>query len=148
MKELFGVQSAGATSQELVDLQTALGFALPDAYLSFLRETNGAQWGIHDTGGDCLALWQTGEIVRMNQDYQIQRYLPNVLAIGSDGGDDAIVFSKVSLSPPNAWPVARVGFGALDADEITPLADSFVEWVTDEFRLTENNSRFPLFRRR
>lgn len=87
MKELFRVQRPGATPQELADLQVALGYDLPRVYLSFLTETNGAEWCIHNgNNGDCLALWQVNEIVTLNQAYQIQRWLPHALAIGSDGG--------------------------------------------------------------
>jgi hypothetical protein len=140
MKELFRVQRPGATPQELADLQVALGYDLPRVYLSFLTETNGAEWGIHDgNSGDCLALWQVNEIVTLNQAYQIQRWLPHVLAIGSDGGGDAIVLNKSSLSHPDSWPVARVGFGALDVDEMTLQASSFAHWASSEFRLIKGD---------
>ncbi len=138
MKELFRVQEAGATPQELEDLQTSLGYALPAAYLRFLAETNGAECCIHDgNAGECLAMWQVNEIIAMNQGYQIQRWLPQVLAIGPDGGGDAIVFDRSSLSHPDAWPLTRVGFGDLEAEGMILQASSFAEWASNEFRLTK-----------
>jgi len=138
MKEFFRVQEAGAASQELADLQAALGYNLPAAYLHLLAETNGAEWGVHDgNSGECLVLWQVNEIVTMNQGYQIQRWLPDVLAVGSDGGGDAVVLDRSSLSHPDVWPVARVGFGDLEADGMILQAHSFADWASNEFRLTK-----------
>lgn len=139
MKELFCLQHLGALPHDLADLQAMLGYTLPNAYLSFLAEANGAELGIHDSGGDCLALWQVNEIVTLNGDYQIQRWLPNVLAFGSDGGDDAIVFNKAASPEPDSWAVVRVGFGALDADDMTLQAGSFAEWADNEFRLIKRS---------
>lgn len=140
MREFFRVTQPGATVQELAALQKTLGYALPDAYLSFLAKTNGAEWCIHDgNSGDCLAMWEVNEIVTMNQGYQIQRWLPQVLAIGSDGGGDAIVFDRSSLSHPDAWPVARGGFGDLEAEEMILQASSFAEWTSNEFRLSKGS---------
>jgi hypothetical protein len=139
MKELFRAQEIGATPQELADLQAVLGYALPCDYLIFLAETNGAEWGIHDRGGDCLALWQVSEIVSMNHESQIQRWMPRVLAIGSDGGGDAIVFNQEASPEPNSRSIVRVGFGTLDKDGMTLLADSFVAWGGNEFRLRHSD---------
>jgi len=121
-----------------MDLQVALGYNLPTAYLRLLAETNGAEWGVHDgNSGECLVLWQVNEIVTMNQGYQIQRWLPDVLAVGSDGGGDAVVLDRSSLSHPDVWPVARVGFGDLEADGMILQAHSFADWASNEFRLTK-----------
>lgn len=138
MKQFFRVQEVGATPQMLADLQAALGYHLPAAYLHLLAETDGAEWGVHDgDSGDCLVLWQVNEIITMNQGYQIQRWLPHVLAIGSDGGGDAIVLDRSSSSHTDAWPVARVGFGDLEVDEMMLQANSFALWASNEFRLTK-----------
>lgn len=128
--------------QELEDLQTSLGYSLPSAYLRFLAETNGAEWCIHNgNAGECLAMWQVNEIIAMSQGYQIQRWLPRVLAIGSDSGGDAIAFDRSSLFHPDSWPVARVGFGDLEADEMILQANSLVDWVSNEFRLIKSDSQ-------
>jgi len=58
-----------------------------------------------------------------------------VFAIGSDGGDDAIMFDTTVSADPGSWPVVRVGFGALDREEFCVQAANFQAWANAEFRL-------------
>ncbi len=119
---------------------------LPDAYLALLRETNGAEWAIHDApgSGDCLRIWCAEEVAEYNEGYGIQKWLPETMALGSDGGDDAILLDRAASTDPNCWPVIRVGFGALDREEFCIQALSFQAWATDEFRLRRDPPpKFP-----
>lgn len=135
MKKYFQVTESGASQDELDELGRQLGHSLPDAYLSLLRETNGAELGVHDVGGDCLQLWKAHEVSKLNRDYQVRRHLPEVVAIASDGGGKAIILDRIVSTDPNQWPLFLVDFGALDRDEFTPVAANFHDWVQREFRL-------------
>jgi hypothetical protein len=108
---------------------------LPPQYLAFLREANGVELGVHDEGGDCLCLWSATEVPERNAAYGIQSWLPDTFAIGSDGGDDAILFDMSGAAEPESWPVIRVGLGALDREEFLVQAPSFAVWAALEFRL-------------
>lgn len=134
MRELFKVTGVSASRQELDDLQRQLGSVLPDAYLTFLRETNGAEWCIHDIDEDCLNFWKAHEVPELNVAYEIQLWLPDVLAIASDGGDRAIILDRTTPDP-NYWPLFRVEFGALCREGFEPVAKNFNDWVQREFRL-------------
>ncbi len=109
---------------------------LPFAYLTFLRETNGSELGVTDTGGDSLNIWPTEEIQLRNEDYNIQKHLPQCIAIGSDGGDDAILLDRSTSKDPEKWSVVRVCFASLDTEEFVIQAKSFSEWATNKFQLT------------
>jgi len=126
MREYFKVTGAGASQGEMEELQRQLGYAMPDAYLSFLRETNGAEWCIHDgETGDCLNLWKAQEMPELSAGY-LQHWLPNCVLIGSNSGGRGIVFDRAVSDDPDLWTVYRVDFGCLDRDEMVWIADNFL----------------------
>jgi hypothetical protein len=133
-KALFRVLNPPATTAELTILRTVCG-SLPLSYLDFLAQCNGAESGVHDEGGDCLAIWSSKEIPELNEAYQIARWVPELLAIGSDGGGDAIGVDRAASPDPELWPVVRIGFGNLDRADFVRLASGFQEWQHREFRL-------------
>ncbi len=138
MKEMFRVNEPPLTPDAEQLLRLWFGQPLPTVYVTFLRETNGAKLGRHDRDGDCLQLWRAEEIPDFNRMYEIQKYLPGTFAIGSDGGDDAILLDMTASGDQDAWPVIRVGFGALARDEFFQQASSFGAWAALEFRLATN----------
>src|SRR3974390_2114178 len=105
----FKVVNPPATPEALARLSSIFG-ALPDSYLAILATSDGVECGIHDKDGDCLVLWPTGQLPKLNSDYEIQRWLPEVIVIGSDGGGEAIGFDRSTASDPELWPVVRIPF--------------------------------------
>jgi hypothetical protein len=108
---------------------------LPESYLDLLGRSNGVESCVNDSGGDVLTLWAASELARKNREYQVQQWLPTVLAFGSDGGGDAIAFQRLPASDPEQWPVVRVGFGDLDPGALVVLAPGFGPWVANGCRL-------------
>jgi hypothetical protein len=108
---------------------------LPSGYIQFLRLTNGVECCAHDSGGDVLALWSAAEIPELNGAYEVTRWYPELLMIGSDGGDDAIGFDRDPPDRPDEWPVVRIGFGNLDRLDSVTLASNFAAWQVVEFRI-------------
>lgn len=135
-KSLFRVMNPPANRSELKTLCMACG-DLPPSYLQFLTASNGAESCVNDIGGDCLALWSCSEIPEMNEAYQIARYVPELLVIGSDGGDCAIGFDRKGMSVSESWPVVRIGFGNLDRSDFVSLASGFRVWQAGGFRLVK-----------
>ncbi len=144
MKENFHVTKNPASDDDIRFLISAVG-PLPTAYIHFLRETDGSEYGITDQRGDCIVLWGCREIVEENRTRNIQQQLPNALAIGSDGGDDALLFDCSVTDNPNEWPVVRVDFASLESEEFVIQAASFSEWAKIDFRLrTSEPATFDL----
>ncbi len=136
MKEKFRITRNPSSEDDLRFLISEVG-PLPSAYIQFLRETDGSEYGITDQPGDCIVLWGCREIVENNKTRDIQQQLPNALVIGSDGGDDALLFDcSVSRDNPNEWPVVRVDFASLEPEEFVVQSPSFSEWAKNDFRLT------------
>ena len=133
MKEHFKVTAPPATPEAIEAVVRALG-PLPSAYVMFLHETNGAEFGSTDRDGDCLVLWGCEELAPYNESSELRESLPNCLAIGSDGGDGAVLLVRTG-GAPDLWPVVRVGFGSLDPDELTEQAPTFATWAESRFRL-------------
>jgi hypothetical protein len=131
--KLFQAPQKPVTKRALSALLKSVG-PLPSAYVSFLGATNGAEGGIDDIGADCLNLWAAEEIAKLNADYEIARWCPTLLAIGSNGGSDAFGFDRRPLDDPESWPVVRVGFGDLDPATFVVVAPSFTAWASRNFR--------------
>jgi hypothetical protein len=135
LASVFKIVQQPASSSDVGALLAACGGLLPESYLGFLRESNGAGSRAGDESRNCLVLWSAGEIFGLNEAYGITRYLPEFLAIGCDGGDDAIGFHRTASPDPEKWPVVRIGFGNLDRSEFRTLASGFLEWQEHGFPL-------------
>lgn len=65
-------------------------FPLPDDYKEFMLWSNGGEGNI---GSQYLSLWKIEDLMQLNKEYQIQKYLSKKsLVIGTDGGDNCIGF--------------------------------------------------------
>jgi hypothetical protein len=106
-------------------LMSAVG-SLPSSYLAFLRQTNGAEDGIHQVDG-YVRLHSVSETLRRNPQYQIQHSLPQLWMIGDDGGDHGYFLDR-STDEPDRWPVVEAPLGALFAGDLVTVADSFSDW--------------------
>jgi len=138
---LFRVLRPPAHAEELATLVSASGGKLPGSYLRFLGQANGVEWCVNDEGGDCLALWRVNEIVELNEAYAIPKYVPELLAIGSNGGDDAIGFDRSESEDPEEWPVVQIEFGNLERADFVRLATGFRDWQAQGFRLRAHHRR-------
>ena len=65
--------------------KTVNGIELPKQYLDFMREHNG---GEGDIGEAWLVLFLLEELEEINYDYEIDKYLPGHIIIGSDGSGE------------------------------------------------------------
>src|SRR5262249_54376267 len=82
------------------------GLALPEAYLAFLRRSNGAEGQIGVSPG-WLRLWSAEEIVEVNRAYGVQDSVPGFFGFGTDGGGELFAF-RLKASQP--WQVYMIPF--------------------------------------
>jgi hypothetical protein len=134
LSRLFKVLQSAASDADIRKLRAFAG-DLPSVYAALLKQSDGLEACVHDEGGDCLAIWSVREVLDLNPAYKIARWCPTLLAIGSDGGGDAIGLDRQPAAPADAWPIVRIGFGNLDPAEFVVLAPSFQAWLDGEFRL-------------
>jgi hypothetical protein len=131
---LFQVLEPAASEADIRKLR-AFATEVPSAYIALLKQVNGLEACVHDEGGDCLAIWSIDNVLELNPAYEIARWCPTLLVIGSDGGDDAIGLDRQPSMSPDNWRIVRIGFGNLDAADFVTIAPNFAAWMKDEFRL-------------
>jgi hypothetical protein len=66
-------------------------FHLPDQYLEFMKESNGADFTFDES---YLILWPLTDLIKLNKAYSTGEFIPDFYLIGSDGGDTAYAVSK------------------------------------------------------
>ena len=104
---------------------------LPKDYLRFLQWSNGGEGQV---GSSYLSIWPVEELEELNQVYSIQRYLPEVVAIGSDGGGKGYGLDYVA--PPEVRLV-RFPFGDLDRASVELLGASFQDGLKNLLQSSE-----------
>jgi hypothetical protein len=143
LRKLFRAINPPASKRDLEDLASLHQGRLPQSYLDFLTLGNGAESCINDREGDSLVLWSANEIAAMNDAYSIPRFLPEFLAIGSDGGDEAIGLDRCGANPEQ-WPIVRIGFGNFDRADFLQLATGFDDWQTLSFPMRPRTGQIEL----
>ncbi|ELR64590.1 hypothetical protein C942_02403 [Photobacterium marinum] len=65
----------------------------------------------------------------MNEEYMVQDYIPNSLAIGDDEGGSALII----MTGNKGYGLYKVGFGDLDVDDAEYISASLSELLIDGF---------------
>lgn len=112
----------GATNGLIEKVEQALGFHLPEDYKAFVRWSNGGEGQV---GNIYLSLWRVENIKELNEDYQIGRYLPHVVGIGSDAGGECYAFDYRIRGAAPAFIL--VPFGDLEPEAVNVVGSSFRE---------------------
>lgn len=114
--------------QVMVSLENS--FPLPNDYKEFMSWSNGGEGNI---GSNYLSLWKIEDVMQLNNEYQIQKYLSEKsLAIGTDGGDNCIGFYLGESTTLFLQPL-----GDLDLSENRFLSSSFTDLFIDWLRIQE-----------
>lgn len=82
------------TAPTVDEVETFLGhvdFNLPEGFIEFFKEANGADIS---TDEKYVVLWALTEMVQLNKEYNVEEYAPEFFIFGSDGGDTAFVIEK------------------------------------------------------
>lgn len=114
-------QNSGATMYNIYTLENYLNVRLPADYKTFLTWSNGGEGNV---GQNYISLWKIEDIVTLNNDYQIQKYLTkDFLAIGTDGGGVCYGFNL-----KNDFSFFKCSLGDLDIEELSLVTKSFEEF--------------------
>jgi len=114
----------GATPEQIKQAEAALGVEFPSDYKTFLSWSNGGEGQI---GNRYFSFWSAEEIKELNEDYQIGKYLPGIVGIGTDGGDECYAFDY--RKRPEAPSVVQCPLGDLDFSSISVLGDTFRDCI-------------------
>ncbi|PVZ66648.1 SMI1/KNR4 family protein [Pelagibaculum spongiae] len=140
-RELFEYPDNPASEEEIDHIKRWCGSFLPQDYLRFLRECNGAETPKGSASpDDSVVLWGAMESCELTEAYCYMDYIPRTLAIGSDGGGESIIFDRSQGETPDNWPIYRVPMGDLCLESMVLLAASFKEWREAGFPLKFENA--------
>lgn len=124
-KHTWQVSNPPAEPSVIRQLRNKFRVKLPDDYLEFFAFSNGAFAEIPVYPKFC-DLFMAEDILGYESDYQMARYFPGYVAIGSSGDGDVIAL-KADSAPYPVKSIIKPYSGA--PDELMPVADSFQEFV-------------------
>lgn len=74
------------------DIQSVNNIALPKDYLMFMKEHNGGEGSVGESA--YLMLYRLEELQEINDDYNVEEFLPEHCFIGSSGGGESYGVDK------------------------------------------------------
>jgi hypothetical protein len=86
-------QNPAPAEHELQEFLNNIQFNLPDDFLDFYKKANGGSIYFSE---DFVNLWRLADIEKLNKDYNVDKYAPDFLIFGSDGGDTAYAIGKLT----------------------------------------------------
>ena len=117
--------SAIETAEKFFDLK------LPTDYKEFLQVSNGVEG---ETKDNYLVLWSAEELVELNQKYNVEEFISNIVIIGSDGAEDAFAFDITNM---NVVKLPFIGMGHIPNEK---LSETFEDFLSSQ--IIENKSFF------
>jgi hypothetical protein len=109
-----------ATENEIARAEEELVFPFPQQYRDFLLSHDGLCGFI---GPQFVLLKSVSVLAEYNRDYHFPEFCPEAVAIGSDGGGEAIVFIRKS------GHIAFITFIGLAIEEAAIVAPTFDEFL-------------------
>lgn len=89
---------------------------LPDIYFELLKFSNGF---LFESG---VVIYSSDEVFERNQNFEVQKYAGDYLAIGDDSGGISI------LIPFLGTGVFTVDQGSMDTNDMSKISDSLMNW--------------------
>jgi hypothetical protein len=117
------------SDSEIDAFELKSGLQLPRDYTDFLKTWDGGEGFI---GEDTyLILWRLDEILRFNIAYDVYKYAPGLMLIGSDGSGEAFAFDTNA----STWSVVQVPFVGMDRELMVVLAPNFVSFLESLYQM-------------
>jgi hypothetical protein len=117
-------QAAPATETQLAALTSAVGASLPEAYVAYLRGSNGGEGDLGVEPG-WVSLWPAETVCDNNDSYQVSKWLPGCFGFASNGGGELLAFDLRAAQP---YPIVMVPFIGMCPEDAVQVAASFEEF--------------------
>lgn len=118
------------TREMLEDIGIKLGIKLPDQYVEFMLESNGAEGNVGTKS--YLSIWSAEQIVQLNEEYAVNEFTPGLVYFGSDGGDMAYAFDKRENESPL---VVEFPFESIHIEDAKLCGKTFAEFLQYLYKL-------------
>jgi hypothetical protein len=116
-------KNTGATEKQLNEFMLKSGLRLPDEYLGFLKVSDGVEGFVGEHS--YLVLWPIEQLLKLNEDYEVEEFAPGLLIFGSDGGDTAYAYDTRS----EEMPIVEVPFIGMNLEAVTTCGTTFVDFL-------------------
>jgi hypothetical protein len=120
-----------ASAEMVKDVELHFGIRLPTDYKSFMISRGGGEGFI---GEQYLVIWQIGELIEFNRNYEAEKYAPGLVLFGSNGAGEAFAFDA---RPGENMIIRVVPFIGMALEDAIPIADNFEKFL---FRWAEPNA--------
>ncbi|GAA3919786.1 hypothetical protein GO495_00030 [Chitinophaga oryziterrae] len=89
-------RNAPCDHNELSIFLSQIDFTPPADYIDFMKIANGAEGTIGENS--YLQIWQVGELIQNNKDYEVDIYAPVYFIFATNLGGTAYAFNKIDSS--------------------------------------------------
>jgi len=107
--------------EEIKELQDFSIIDVPIEYIDIIRVASEIEINIGNKM--YIRIWGASGCIEMNEAYEIQKYLPNSIAIGDDEGGGALIY----LQGKDGFGIYYNRFADLDIEEAVKIAPSLTE---------------------
>lgn len=119
-----------ATDEQVAALGQSLGLLLPTEYVDLLRTANGIL-------ADLVCFYSAEEVPERNQTYQVAKYAPGYILIGSANDFPLLIRAGESSA------VLEADWGAMTQDCMSEIAPSLAAWIEAGCPLRDADSPEP-----
>jgi hypothetical protein len=120
-----GASEPAASETDLQKLKEFSQIELPEDFVSIVREKTEVE--ILVDNDKYFRVWSPSGCIEMNEEYEVQNYIPNSLAIGDDERGSALIV----MTGNKGFGLYKVGFGDLDADDAEYISASLEELLVN-----------------
>ncbi|MEC2077054.1 SMI1/KNR4 family protein [Metabacillus fastidiosus] len=107
--------------EEIKELQDFSTIDVPTDYIEIIQLASDVELNISNQM--YIRIWGALGCIEMNEAYEVQKYLPNSLAIGDDEGGGALIY----LQGKDGFGIYYNRFADLDIEEAVKIAPSLTE---------------------
>ncbi|HDR4567446.1 SMI1/KNR4 family protein [Bacillus paranthracis] len=118
-------QESPASKEAIQELQKFSSIDVPLDYLEVIQNCTNAEINVQNEL--YIRIWGPTDCIEMNKAHDIQKYIPNSLAIGDDEGGKALLYGEGK----EGFGLYTVDFGDLDIEEAIKIAPSLKALLID-----------------
>jgi len=115
---------SSASLEDIAALKEFSSITVPTDYLNVIREMTEVEILIN--GDRYFRIWSPAGCIEMNEEYQVQSYIPESLAIGDDEGGGALIL----MTGKQGFGIYKVGFGDLCVEDAEFVSETLEGLLT------------------
>ncbi|MGR3778233.1 SMI1/KNR4 family protein [Bacillus paramycoides] len=127
LNEAFTLEAQESSASKVViqELKKFSSIDVPLDYLEVIQHSTNAEINVQNEL--YIRIWNPTDCIEMNEAHDIQKYIPNSLAIGDDEGGKALLY----VDGKEGFGLYTVDFGDLDIEETIKIAPSLKAFLID-----------------